>query len=308
MSLLALALVSALMAPGGIGEASLEIPSEPGAVGAPFPVVLAVRAPLPEAGGDALSSERAARQRLRARFGESLFEEGVLDDSWVLFDVEPLVIRRAAGVESGAELVAELRFRLVSLEAGNRRLPLPDFEGELEPAEREFASALAEGEDAPRPLRGFRPLPPEVEDTTRSTWPFAVLGGALALALLGFVLVRRRRGVAAPGGHPEEALGRLVESLQPGDPESIKAAHYYATALLRSSLDRRRGWRTPAGATDEEWLGRRAEAFGEASRQRLEDFFAACAEVKYGGTPATEWGLSERVGVALELLAEEGDD
>lgn len=287
-------------------------------VGEPLELELEVRAPLePLAqGADPLLAERRARAALRAQFGPDVFEEGALDYSWTLLDSQPVVIRRTPGQELGAELIATRRFRLVSLEAGERSLPTPAFEGIVPVVTRSFASLLAEGEDEPRPLIGFLELPAEPPaEAPRAWWPAAALGGVLLFAV-GALLLRRR--AAQPAGSlpdPQLALSTLVAETKArgAGAAAIQAAHFQLTALLRAAFDyeptlkRSRG-AEPAdalsqrGATDEEWLVARSARLSEVDSAELAAWFAGCAEVKYGGAPATEWGLEARVEQARTFL------
>jgi len=293
----------AFVLPTGGPDARLEV--APGAVevGTPVAVELVARAPLPAAapGVDALAAERSARADLRLHFGEDVFEEGALDYSWLLFDAEPLVIRRALGEEQAAELVARRRFRLVSLEPGERSLPLPAFEGELEPVTRTFTGLLAEDEDTPRPLLGFRPLPDEVVDEPLVRWPLVAIGGTLVAMLAGLIALRRRR-------RRKRLVGRDPKAEIAGLAGDVKAAHFALTALLREAFDAELEAPGLPGATDAEWLAERRDRLGldAAANLDLERLFEACSEVKYGGASATEWGLAERTERALALLERGG--
>ena len=307
-------LLIALAATASAGEepARLSVTLELGAtlaVGQPIALQLEARAPLAPLGPDedALSTERRARAELRARFGSELFEADTLDYSWVLLDSTPLIIHRTPAMEAGAELIAKVGFRLVSLEAGERELPCPAFAGEVAPLSLTFLPALVEGEDQPRPLLGFRELPPEPPaPSARPWWPAASVGGVLLLLALGAFFVRRRRARARTEAQPDPrvGLGRLVAKTRVGGAAAMHAAHFELTALLRTGFEGTLEPRaTLRGATDEERLeARRAELSSEEATE-LADWFAGCAAVKYGGVAATEWGLNERVERATALLS-----
>ena len=58
--------------------------------------------------------------------------------------------------------------------------------------------------------------------------------------------------------------------------------------------------------TDEEWLQHVGERFEGQQRERLEQLFADCAEVKYGGETPTHWAARERAEAARRLALELG--
>ena len=167
---------------------------------------------------------------------------------------------------------------------------------------------LAEGEDAPRPLRGL----PEgfgspALATATSRWPWIAGGLALAavLALAVARLLRRRawgsRAAATPDD-PGELLERLAADL-PRDPALLRERHFALTRLLRESADRRAG-AARAGLTDEEWLARLGEdALAPEARAPLAEVLGRAAAVKYGAALPTEWALRETVETARRALA-----
>lgn len=278
------------------------------AVGEVLEVVLEARVPAPvvPAGGDAVGAEREARTALREHFSAAPF--AALDYAWEVVAVEPVVIQRR-GAELGAELIGEQRVRLVPFEAGELALPRPDFPGFAgELPTLTIASALAPGVDTARPpaglseaLAGPWELPePPAEGGVH--WSVFAGSGALgfALAVLLVKRARRRQPKGGPAGSPRGALEGLATSAKAQTGAACQAAHYQLTALTRAAWERAWGLPRSRGTTDAEWIERHAERFAAPDAWRA--WFAACAEIKYGGAAATAWGLEERARFVLAEL------
>jgi hypothetical protein len=199
--------------------------------------------------------------------------------------------------------------RLAAFEPGERELPLPrvtlaDAGGAREElavrgASVDVAGALAPGEDAPRPPRGFRPA-----DVERAGWPWPWLTAAAALlpvlAALAWLALRRR----APPPAPATARERL-ERLGQRDldaPAQVRELHYELTALVREELDRRAG-ASRAALTDEEWLAAAAASLPVEAAAELAALLRASAEVKYGAHQPTPWAVRETLERARRVLA-----
>jgi hypothetical protein len=239
-------------------------------------------------------------------------EEG-LDDFGLGFALlEPRrVVRLDAGDGSG-RVLTQARWRLIALEPGRHELPTPGadvlLEGSalrVEPrlAAIEVAGELAEGEDAARPLVGFREPPLPAPRRWRGV--AAGLAGLLGLATVGAALALALRGRrSAPVAAPRTPAQRLA-ALDPADDAVRVELHHELARCVRESLDRAAGVAL-AGRTDEEWAARHAE-LGRLSGPLLERarvLLAACAEVKYAGVAATRFAAAERLEEARALCAE----
>ncbi len=227
-------------------------------------------------------------------------EDLELDDTWVLLaETRPVALPDPVDPD---RVVVRRAWEVASLEPGLRELPAFEFEYvdegvvrriRVRGAELDVAGVLAQGEDAPRPLRGFR----DVQDLPEpvSPWP-GVLGlGALAAALLaaGWWRRRGRRPVEAPRADPLAWIAELERS-PPESAEAVRAAHYELTRAVRARVDELRGAQR-AARTDEEWL---AAALDEIAAERREDvrgLFDAAARVKYAGERPTPFAVRETI-------------
>jgi hypothetical protein len=251
----------------------------------------------------ALEVRHPAGVRVRVKAGEL-----ELDDSWVLLE-EPTVATLPA--EGGGERTRAV-WRVASLEPGARTLELPtpryEWDGALhalsaEPARVTVRPALAEGEDAPRPARGFRPPPPEPAPPVPRTWLAALLGVVATLVVVMVVARLRRRPQLAPApATPGEELARLME--RPLDePADVRGVHYELSRLVRRAVDERLG-RDLRGLTDAEWLERTAATPGvsKETHDELARLFATCERVKYGQEVPTRWAAKETLESARALV------
>ncbi len=289
-------------------------------VGAPFEVVLEGRLVVdatpkgPPRGGDIFAVEREARSQLAELFEVSPFSEETLDYSWTILSAgKPVIDVETDGGEDGPRtLVVRSKWTLASLEAGERALPMPAWEGiEVQGAELIlFRSLLAEAEDEARPLAGFPELPPlRVDGEQTEAWMYIVPGAVLIL-LAGFLLGRRSRAETRKDPKAlRQSIDAELESLRglaaPGTKASsdeIRAGYFALTRLVRVSAE----LRSPhvaslvrVGMTDMEW----AEAVGASDETR--ELFAEAGFIKYGGDLATCWGLAERLAVVTSLCADD---
>jgi hypothetical protein len=220
---------------------------------------------------------------------EEVFDPG---SSWVV--VTPPVIERAAGGR------AVLSWSLFALEPEAGTLPVPLFtlSGEsvdlVAPA-IEVVGALAEGEDAPRPARGFHS--PDVGSEASSDGSWSLLVGGLAVLALVLWSLRRRSWKQA---EPEQSLSSRLEQLRSemdGDALRVAALHRELTHLLRAAYgDDNSGW------SDEEWVER--ADLSESQRVDLRGVFSSCADVKYGGARPTRFAVEETLQRAQALISQ----
>jgi hypothetical protein len=234
-----------------------------------------------------------------------------LDGSWALLEELPPVTDAAAD----GSLRTRRAWRVASLEPGERELAealasfaLPESVERiaLGAARVSVSGVLAEGEDAPRPMREF----PEgfadgcEAEAGRGLVPWLVAGAVLVLAATGFVLWRRRaRRAAVPVGATR--LERL-RALEEGPPEAGRERCYELTRLLREAGDELAA-RPRDGLSDEEWLAevQAAHALPGAAVGELAAVLERTTRVKYAGEAPTPWALAEtftRARAALEAL------
>ena len=218
---------------------------------------------------------------------EEAFDPG---SSWVV--VTPPVIERTAGGR------AVLSWSLFALEpeAGALPVPLLTLSGEsidLVAPVIDVAGALAEGEDAPRPARGFHS--PDMDSEASGDGPWLLIAGGLAV--LAFWSLRRR---PAKQTELELSFSSQLEQLRSemdGDALRVAALHRELTHLLRAAYgDDSSGW------SDEEWI-ERAE-LSESQRADLRGVFSSCAEVKYGGARPTRFAVEETLQRAQALISQ----
>jgi len=218
---------------------------------------------------------------IRAPLGSAVLlpdKDPALDPAWVL--LEP---RRAERSEHEGLLAIDLSWKVFALEPGAHAPYALEFPVEtpsgrvtLQPASAELhvLAALGEGEDAPRPQKGFLP-PPELE-ASRAWVLWTALGLALVIAGALLVIIRRRRAARAPAvpAGPLERLAR-VEREFAADPERAREVVFELTHLVRERVDAARG-ETRAALPDDEWMRvvaqdeRLPEAARAAARRLLE--------------------------------------
>ena len=220
-------------------------------------------------------------------------EDPVAGDAWVL--LEPRRISRS-------ETATRATWTMLPLEPGERPLPALAVQVEANGVSRtlEVAAstttvrpALAPGEDAPRPIRGFHPAPPRA-----GVGLVAILGGVLALfaaiAAAWIVNRRRRRPVVVV---PPTALQRLaaLASGIPEDEEGARRTVYALTRLLRESTDRLLAEPRPA-LDDLDWA-----ALREGDARLPADARASIARILRDAEPA-KYARHAPTRFALEAL------
>lgn len=210
--------------------------------------------------------------------------------AWVLLDPPTL--------HSGVEGAATWTWTVMALEPNPGALPVPVIAHEGAPvtlvAPRiSVAAALDEGEDAPRPARGFHIPSVESERALVSAWWVALF----VLVLVGWaawMMKRRRSPVAAVDPGPVERLTALGSAPDLAGPELV-AWHAELTRILRSAhSDDRAGW------SDAEWIER--AALDPQQRAELRELLAVCAAVKYGGARPTRFAVEETMERARLLI------
>lgn len=229
----------------------------------------------------------------------------VVDPSWVVLD-EPRIVRTPS--------LTRATWRVCSLEPGERRLPAIALEIEEGGAKRTVEAvaetlsvqpALADGEDAPRPMTGFRPVPADAVGAPRWPWIASV---ALALAIAGGLAWRRLRRRALPAA-PPTPLARLsaLERLAAADPEAARPVVYGVSRLLRESID---AWLAEprAALTDAAWVARieADERVPLGVRSTTARLLRDAEGVKYALVVPTRFALTEVLADArngLEALA-----
>jgi hypothetical protein len=232
-------------------------------------------------------------------------KDPALDPVWVL--LEP---RRIVRSERGDELALDLSWRLFALEPGTRapfafEIPVETAGGRvtLQPAggELHVLAALGEGEDAPRPQRGFL-APPEGEAPRRwIVWTALglLLAGALAL------LLRRKRPapIVAPG--PLERLARLEQGFAAEEARGRQTV-FALTHLVRERTD---AWlESPRAALpDEEWLRLVADdaRLPREAREAAQRLLGRAGEVKYALATPSRFLVEELCADARAVLQAE---
>lgn len=200
-----------------------------------------------------------------------------------------------------------LQWTIIALESGRAATPPVDFKltgGDVvvvPAATIEVLPELAEGEDAPRPLRGFR----AVEDRRIGDPRLVLAAMALLLVLpfliVGFVRYRRRPrsgSTTTPEVTPREAIDALDAA---GDPRGTMSA---LGPLVRRALDSTRG-RDDASLTDAEWTAalQASEGLLEEDRRAATELVHELSAVRFGGGDPTSFAAKDAVERARRLAA-----
>jgi hypothetical protein len=203
------------------------------------------------------------------------------------------------------------RYTLMALDPGQRttlelQLALADGGVAVAPAATlEVLGELAEGEDAPRPARGFR----AVEDVTvLSPGALGMVLGVFVLAAGGlFALVRLRRRVVTPAATGPTAAERLAALSPELDPLALVAT---LGPLVRQLVDELTG-EERAALTDEEWRARLTPLTGSSGAQgvvlapelvaRAAAIVERSAEARFAGRAPSVLGAKELLAMSREL-------
>jgi hypothetical protein len=167
--------------------------------------------------------------------------------------------------------------------------------------------ALAEGEDAPRPLLGWRAVPADLEPARPALWiALAIALGAIASAFW-LLFLRRKRPAPARVPTPLERLDELAARFA-SDPESARDRVYDLVHLVRDSVD---GFlhEHRAASTDEAWSAAVAgdERVPVGVRNACARLVARSERIKYAAETPTRFAVEEDLKdarAALEALAE----
>lgn len=204
------------------------------------------------------------------------------------------------------------RWRVMALEGGDVEFPAQDVSVEgsgvaqvLHAAGPKLtvAHALTEGEDAPRPPRGFRDAPNVRTASSRLTSIAAGIVAVLA-AYVAFRIARRKRKPAPVA--PQTIAARLaeLERLAQAEPERAREHVFALTALVRGAIDDAVG-ENRAALSDEDWIrGLPVDArLPEASRDVAAQLLADAERVKYAGETPTILAVRDALAKAGTALA-----
>jgi hypothetical protein len=180
------------------------------------------------------------------------------DDSWVSLGDRRVMHEAAAGGEERTRV----RWRVMSLAAGSRALPEIEVDYDEDgsahtvrtaPQVLDVRGELAADEDAPRPMKGFRPPPPGAEGALHWPWIAALMIGVFAIAIWIF---RRSRRKPAPilAATPLDRLAELEREIA-ADAENLRRVAFGVSTLLRGAIDDFLREPRP-GLTDIDWIAR----------------------------------------------------
>jgi hypothetical protein len=249
------------------------------------------------------------RLEIRAPAGSAVLlpdKDPPLGPEWML--LEP---RRVLRSERGGQLSIDLSWRLFALEPAAQapfalEIPVETGSGRvtLQPAAAELhvLPALHEGEDAPRPQKGFLP-PPEAAPT--HTWiGWTALGLLVAGALV--LLFYRRQPTPGLVAGPLERLARLEQGFAAEETHGRELV-FALTHLVRERIDARLAT-SRAALPDEDWLRIVADdaRLSPAARAAARRLLGRAGEVKYAQATPSRFLVEEMCAdarVALEVAA-----
>lgn len=207
------------------------------------------------------------------------------------------------------------RFRAIALEGGDLAAPAMAIElvdganaSELAPESLpvHVRGALAEGEDAPRPMLGFRDVPADLGPVKRGPWVLAALVAVVVAALATWLLARKKK---APAPAPPTPIARLDELARAfaSDVADGRATVYALSRLVRETVDAFVA-SDRSGATDDAWSAAVAtdERVPLGVRDASTRLLASAERVKYAQETPTRFAVEELVKdarAALETLA-----
>lgn len=226
--------------------------------------------------------------------------------------IENLGIRRRASDTDSNTTITRATWRIMALEGGTAALPALDVEldtGGLaevlhaEGPELAVAHALNEGEDAPRPARGFRDHPDLALGTTRPLWIAAAAALVLLVVAALVFFKRRKRIVPAPTLSPAERLLELERRAE-AEPQSARALTFELTTLLRTAIDDHVG-EARAALLDPDWAQALASdvRVPETTRTAVVRLLADSERIKYAGETPSLLGLRDSFHQARTALA-----
>jgi hypothetical protein len=247
-----------------------------------------------------------------------------LDDlprAWILLDT--LGVRRESDPAApGSRSITRATWRVAALEGGELALPALKVEwtrrgnpggepgrdkGSIEalPPKISIAHALSEGEDAPRPSKGFRPTPAFAQQRSKTAWIALYL---VVVSGLGFLAWRQRRRKPATSVAPAPLqLLAAIEARAKAEPERSRETVYDLTALLRAAVDAFLSEKARA-LTDAAWIARIApdERVPAGVRSASARILGNAESAKYARIAPSRFALDEMladVRSALEALA-----
>jgi len=206
---------------------------------------------------------------------------------------------------AGKHLIRSVAIEFVDKRPGSERSGEPALI-ETEPLEVNVTSEL--GNEAPS-LAKLQPMvPPQaVPQTTALGW-MAAAGAAGVLAVLGFMLLRRRkrRPVEPRRQTPEEiahaALARLLAEDLPAR-GLVKEFYLRLTGIVRQYVEDTTGIRAPEQTTEEFLRDIRSRAVFPPDRSvRLADFLESADLVKYAGQMPQEGQIDQAIARAQEFV------
>ncbi len=236
------------------------------------------------------------------------FESGVLG-SWMF--LERLGVRSENAPNAPGRIVETTTWRAFAL-AGGVALPPIEVTYTADGAQQKVVatagtvavpSALAEGEDAARPAKGFREPVAWVDGSSR-VWTAAIVALGLVALLVVLLVVRRRRRHAAP--IPTLSAARELERLaqeRRDDSAANRDVLYAVTRIVRSAVDAHVG-EVRAARTDSEWLGLVAAdaRVPEGARSASQRLLERAERVKYAGDAPTRFATDEALADARAIV------
>ncbi|MEM9800552.1 MAG: hypothetical protein AAGA20_09510 [Planctomycetota bacterium] len=227
-----------------------------------------------------------------------------LDVGWSLVDGPRVRVDPSLPADERPD--ARFEWTVLALESGELATPevtftLPGGEEVVAPAATiAIPSALGEGEDAPRPLAGFREADDRRVGDPRVA--LAVLAALFVVPLAAVLIVRRRRRPARPA--PERPAPTPREQIAALDAAADPAAAMSALGpLVRRAVDARRGVDL-AARTDDEWATETEsvdDLAGDAASAAA-DLVRELAVVRFSGIAPTTFAAREAVERAESLL------
>jgi hypothetical protein len=231
--------------------------------------------------------------------------------SWVV--TEALGVERSRDPARPGLVVERARWRAFALEGG-AELPALEIawkEGEAAARARaevvaapSVAHALDEGEDAARPVTGWREPVAWTAGVRRLGLGLAALG--LAAIALGAWLGLRRRRRRARAAIPADPIAQLaqLEARWRAEPAAGRARLYELTHLVRAAVDAHAG-RERAALDDAAWIeaARGDPDLGEGRHESVRALLARCERFKYAGEEPTRFAVDESLAAARALLA-----
>jgi len=206
---------------------------------------------------------------------------------------------------AGKHLIRSVAIEFVDKRPGSEQKGEPALV-ETEPLEVNVTSELG---NEPPSLAKLQPMvsPQAVPQHSALSW-IAVAGGVVVLAVLGFVMLRRRkrRPVEPPRQTPEEiahaALARLLAENLPAR-GLVKEFYLRLTGIVRQYVEDTTGIRAPEQTTEEFLRDIRSRAIFPPERSvRLADFLETADLVKYAGQMPEEEQIDQAIARAHEFV------